>query len=924
MNNLLKSLIIFVSLFSFSAIYAQEMKISGTVFDSSGVVPVKNAMAMAVRIKDSVLLGFARTDENGYFKLNGINLDTFSLVIDHPSFDDKTYFIFGHKENDVIDISNARMFSKSQEIEEVVIYANKNPIFYRGDTLVYVADSFKVWEGAVVEDLLKKLPGLTVDKEGKITSQGQDIDKVLVDGDEFFGTDPTIATKNLGADGIETVQVYETENEEAIGGDDEKIKVLDLRLKKSAKKGYFGRISGASDFALTPINGVTGTSPFFEGEMLLNKFDGPKKISVFALGSNTPTSNFGGGDMRKFGLNNEDGSGRRFWEDGTTNTSGIPQTFKSGIYFSDKIGKNKQMKFNANYSYYNTQLEAISSSRSEYFLRDTTYFTDDSTRNFSRDESHRFNIKFVTPLDSLTTLEIKPAFRYDLGKQDNTEINQFIGLNGVERLRTKIDNSTDSEGYSLDGSVKLKRKFKKKKRELELRYNVSLSDNATDEKLDSRTTIESVLNDSITDQQKTNDNSSISHYGTMVYIEPLLKALRLEFEYLYENGFSEQDKEAYDELNGSYTGYRADLSNIFDNARQQHRAGLRLLLGTKKHNLSFGARVRNIDILNVNKISGNEIHQNFTNLLPRFRYEFSPSKVSNITLNYRTSSSQPSINALAPVIDNTNPNRIQEGNPDLVPNYTHSLTLGFGSFKAMKGQYFGGRANINFVDNAFGNSTEYDQFGRTISKTVNVNGNINSGLYAWGSFPFFSRKLNLRPGLNSSFNRNVSIIEGAENKTDNISLGGNINFQLEFDSLEIGIRNQWSYSNPTSSLSSVSNSPFSTQEYEIGFKWRLPKGFVIASEGTYTKNTQEGEGFYNLEYFVWNAEVSKSFLKTNNLVVALVGKDLLNQNINASRQVNGNIITDYRTTIISRYFLLKVTLRFNNRKAEENGFNGMY
>jgi len=903
--------------------FSQEMSVKGTVYDTTGARPIKNAMVMAVRIKDSLLLGFTRSSHDGTFTLDGFPIDTFSLIIDHPSFDEKTYYMFGHTENSEIVIPSIKMPGKSQELDEVIIYANQNPIFYRGDTLVYVADSFKVWEGAVVEDLLKKLPGLTVDKEGKITSQGQDIDQVLVDGDEFFGTDPTVATKNLGAEGIETVQVYEKENEDAIGGDDEKIKVLDLRLKKSAKKGYFGRVSGASDFALTPIDGEIGTNPFFEGEMLLNKFDGAKKISVFALGSNTPTSNFAGGDMRKFGLNNEDGAGRRFWEDGTSNTSGIPQTFKAGIYFSDKIGKNKRMKFNANYSYYNTQLEAISSSRSEYFLRDTTYFTDDSTRNFSRDESHRFNIKFVTPLDSLTTLEIKPAFRYDLGKQDNTEINQFIGLNGVESLRTTIDNSTDSEGYSLDGSVKLNRKFKKNKRELELRYNVELSDNATDEKLDSKTTA-STLNDSITDQEKINDNSSISHYGNMVYIEPLSKSLRLEVEYLYENGFSQQDKEAYDEFNGAYTGYRADLSNVFENTRQQHRGGLRLLFGTRKHSLNFGARVRNIDILNVNKINGSEIHQNFTNVLPRFRYEFSPSKVSNITLNYRTSSSQPSINSLAPVTDNTNPNRIQEGNPDLVPNYTHSLTLGFGSFKAMKGQYFGGRANINFVDNAFGNSTEYDLLGRTISKTVNVDGNINSGLYAWGSFPFFSRKLTLRPGLNSSFNRNVSFIQDAENKTDNISVGGNINFQIEFDSLEIDIRNNWSYNNPTSSLSSVSNSPFSTQEYEIGFKWRMPKGFVIASEGTYTKNTQEGKGFYNLEYFVWNAEVSKSFLKTNNLVVALVGKDLLNQNINASRQVNGNIITDYRTTIISRYFLLKVTLRFNNRKAEENDFKGMH
>ena len=198
--------------------FSQEMSVKGTVYDTTGARPIKNAMVMAVRMKDSLLLGFTRSSHDGTFTLDGFAVDTFSLIIDHPSFDEKTYYMFGHAENNEIIIPSIKMPGKSQELEEVIIYANQNPIFYRGDTLVYVADSFKVWEGAVVEDLLKKLPGLDIDKEGKITSQGQDIDQVLVDGDEFFGTDPTVATKNLGADGVETVQVYEKENEDAIGG----------------------------------------------------------------------------------------------------------------------------------------------------------------------------------------------------------------------------------------------------------------------------------------------------------------------------------------------------------------------------------------------------------------------------------------------------------------------------------------------------------------------------------------------------------------------------------------------------------------------------------------------------------------------------------------------------------------------------------
>ena len=285
--------VLFFLLCNFS-LNAQNMKVTGTVFDTTGTRTLPQAMVMAVRVRDSLLLSFTRTNSKGEFTLTNFKTDTFSLVISHPNFDDKTYYIFGNKDNFFIDIPVVKMPAKLQNIEEVVIYANKNPIYFKGDTLVYVADSFKVNENAVVEDLLKKLPGLKVDKEGKITSQGKEIGQVLVDGDEFFGSDPTIATKNLGAKGVESVQVYEKKNENAKEGEEETIQVLNLKLKDDAKKGYFGKVSGASDFGLE-----NKKKPFYEGELLLNKFDKAQKISVFALGANTPRSNFKFGDMAK-------------------------------------------------------------------------------------------------------------------------------------------------------------------------------------------------------------------------------------------------------------------------------------------------------------------------------------------------------------------------------------------------------------------------------------------------------------------------------------------------------------------------------------------------------------------------------------------------------------------------------------------------
>ena len=903
---------------------SQEMKVSGFVYDTTGVKPLRNVMVTAVRIKDSLLLGFDRTKADGSFVLKGFPIDTFSLTIEYPGLDDKIYYMFGHDANKTIDIPSIAMAAKSQELEEVIIYANKNPIYYRGDTLVYVADSFKVHEGAVVEDLLKKLPGLSVDKEGKITSQGQAIDQVLVDGDEFFGSDPTIATKNLAADGIKTVELYEKENDQGIGGSDDKIKVLDLRLKDSAKKGYFGRVSGASDFALTPINNKIGTNPFYEGEMLLSRFDGSQKVSVFALATNTPRSSFGRGDLNKFGLGNEKGANSMPWEDNASNTSGIPQTFKAGAYFTDKIGKNKGAKIGFNYSYYNTQLDAISASRSQYYLTDTTYFTDDSTRNFSRNESHNVNFSFKAHLDSLTTLEIKPSFSYDIAKDDNADLTTFINGNDVQSLQTSVGNNNKSEGLGLSGMARINRKFKKKKRELEVRYDVDFSDNKTDGNLNTTTRIFVPLYDSIVDQRKDNNNSSQNHYATVTYIEPIAKILKLEFQYLYEFGISKQSKETYDFNNNEYNSFRTDLSNSFESTRQQHRGGIELIFQTNKHTIQGGAKVRNIDIDNDNLITGVQTPQNFNNVLPTFRYEYKPSVSKRFSIDYSTSSSQPSINDLQPVPDNSNPNRIAIGNPDLTPNYAHNIRVNFNTWQAMTGRYVYAGGLLNLTEDGFTNSTVYDNFGRAVSQTVNTDGTMYAVVFAGAGLPLYKQIITLNPNLNTSFNRFISYINTEKNTTDNFAITGQLDLDFRWDSLEVTLNSSYTYNNPQSSLSAASSNPYTNQAYGAEVVWRLPHGFKIGVDGTYNKNAQKGEGFYNIEYFILNAEVSKSFLKTGNLVLAIQGNDIFNQNISASRQVNGNIITDYRTTIISRYFLLKLTYRFNNNKTKEEDQNGWH
>jgi 5-hydroxyisourate hydrolase-like protein (transthyretin family) len=906
--------IFLLSLFVFKT-HAQQMQVTGHVVDTSGKKSLSNVAVSAIRLRDSVLLKHVRTNKDGDFELKGFLVDTFTLLVEHPEFEPKSIFIFGNKDNATIHIPSVRMNMKTKDLDEVIIYANKNPIFYRGDTLIYVADSFKVNENAVVEDLLKRLPGLTVDENGKITSQGKQISQVLVDGDEFFGSDPTIATKNLAAKGVESVAVYEKKNENAKAGEDDKIQVLDLRLKEDAKKGYFGKASAASDFSLT---GADRT--FYEGELLFNKFSSKQKISVFLLTSNTPRSNFGWGDMNKFGLDNErNNSGMSFWnQNGGFTNAGIPQTLKAGIYYSDKVGKNG--KINANYSFYDNRLVAKQSSQSQYFLADSSYFTRDSVITSQINQSHRVSFTYTHKIDSLTNLELRPNISFDQGESTTNNINSFRDENFVQFFLTDITNGNISKGISSNSDAILRRKFKKPQRELELKYIYQFSNNQSDGALLSYS--RAVLFEDTLDQKRKNNNAQNEHFGIATYREPIAKNWKIETEYLYEFGKLKQDRQTFNRgLNGDFNQLVGNLSNNFDNIRQQHRGTGSLIFEKGKHTATAGLGYRNISIENRNLILDTTIFQNISNLLPRASYVFKPSMSKRFNVFYATSSAPPSINDLQPVIDNSNPNRTQTGNPDLKPNYVHSLRFNFNSWQPLTGRYIWMGGNATLTDDAFANSTTFDNFGRQISQTVNVDGNISASVWAGGGWSLFKRKLEIRPDFNLFYNKYTNFINGQSNVTTMLSVKPGIDIEVKLDSLEINSGYDYTYQNPRSSLSAFSNQPFQIQYLYTNFKWTTRAKIFVKTELSYTINTNRAAGF-NRNILLWNAEVSRFFLPTQNLIATIQLNDILNQNINLQRDINANVITDNFTRIISRYFLVKVTYKFNNNKTKEDEYKG--
>jgi hypothetical protein len=509
----------------------------------------------------------------------------------------------------------------------------------------------------------------------------------------------------------------------------------------------------------------------------------------------------------------------------------------------------------------------------------------------------------------------------DAATTDDINTSSFRDVKFSEYLSTSIQNINDSKGISSNSEALIRRKFKKPKRELELKYILDYSNNSTDGNLYSYSKF-GLASDTI-DQLKGNVNSSITNYGIATYTEPLHKLLKLQIEYLFERGNSNQDKKTFNRGDGSYTEIVNLLTNNFDNQRYQNRGTASFIFEKGKNTITGGLGYRNITIENKNLVTESIVDQSVNNFLPKFSYMYKPSMSKRFNVNYTTSSLPPSVNDLQPIPDNSNPNRIQEGNPDLKPNYVHSIMANFNSWQALSGRYIWSGMNATLTNNDFANQTTFDSFGRTSSKTVNVDGNFSTTFWFGGGIPLFNRKLEVSPKANGSYFRYQNYINSELNVTQNTSISSGVELKLNLDSLEISIENDFTYTNPVSSLSSFSNLPFSSQNYSIRLDYQLPMHFKIKLNGDYTINSRRAEGF-NRNIFVLNAEISKAFFPTENLIIAFNANDIFNQNINVQRQVNGNVITDNFTRIISRYFLLKLTYKFNNNKTKEDDFKGWH
>lgn len=900
---------------------AQEMKIKAHLVDTNSQTVVRDAVGIIVRVRDSVILDFKRSDKYGNMNFS-LPVDTVQLNVIHPDYSVYRSFFFGSAENKEFNLDPLPMPDKALALEEVTIYANRTPIFYRGDTLVYVADSFKVKENAVVEDLIRKLPGMTVDAQGKIKNQGKDIDKVLVDGDEFFGADATIATKNLAAKGVETIEVYEKDAED---GSDNKQQILDLRLKEEAKKGYFGKMSLAGGLdKFTPTN-----HGFYEGEMLFNKFSSKQKLSVYAFGSNTPKTNLAFGDMMKFGLSSgrdwmaENDDIQSFQSSGPGENEGIPSAFRTGLFLDQKFGKKTRMVFNYSFSQYNVLSKE--DSRSQYLLTDTSYTTSLGNVTKQSYDQHLASVKYIQTIDSSSRIEVEPKFTLYTQNSHENSVTQFLSQRDTLTRTTNTRNDSKDVTINLDATVRYFKDFKKRNRKLMMRYNFlgnDVNNNGTLFTSDTNALVHT--QNFLFDQKKEGRSNSMTHTAYADYFEPLSKRIKLEFEYEFYQNNSTQRKTTLNPYNGEYIDIDSIFSNQFKTDRMQNRGGAFFIYENNKLRISVGTRVRHININNRNVFNDSLINQNMTNVLPRavIRYKFNPT--TRIMFQYNTNSSLPSMSQLQPVLDNRNPNFIQIGNSNLKPTYSHTVNANFNTWKGLSGFFLYSGLNYTFTQNAFSTNTMYNPMGGTISQAINVKRSDFLFYWAGVNIPIKGVKdLSIRMDANGNFTSSENQINFLQNKTKNTGVGSNLSLNYNGDSLRVEAGGGFNYNAPFSTLSTQSNQPYTTYNITANVDWTLPYRWFFKTDATYYINTGRSAG-YNTKNFVWNMSVQRSFLKTGNLLLGIEAYDILNQNISNNRSFSTNVIVDSKISIIKRYFMMKLTWRFNNNKTKEDDFDGWH
>lgn len=761
---------------------AAQFTISGIVKDKNDNLPLPQVSIRLLSAKDSTFVTGISSKDNGTFSLKvpkaGNYIAAFSFLGYRTAYE-PVQLSKGQPRRNLGDIL---LGSNDVLLQEAVVVGKAPEVVVKEDTVEFNADSYKTQPNSVVEDLLKKLPGVEVDSEGKITHAGKEITKILVDGKEFFSDDPKVATKNLPVDIIEKLQVVDRKSDLArlTGVDDgEEETVINLTIKEGMKHGWFGNVTGGY--------GLDGR---YEAGAMLNHFFGDNQVTILA-GSNN-TNNMGFTDM----------GGSRFRRFGGMN--GINTSHNVGVNFN--VGKGDAFRVGGDISYNNSNRDVLQRTERQNMFEDSTSYYSGYNKMKDNGQNIRGNFRLHWEIDSLNTLEFRPRFSVALSKSDSYD-SALTTAGDIARSKVNFsesDNHNKGTGYDLSGELIYNHKFRNRPgRSFSIQAQYSYSNTKEDGWTKALYKYYMLDKDSTLDQMDDNHTWSNGYGARFTWTEPLgdvKKGRFLTFSYRFQASFNNADKYTYDILTDPLNAVTNDtvrndeLSNSFRNDYYSHRAQIGFKQVTANYTYDIGVAAvpsssQSIDLINSDR---NIPKRTVFNVAPYLRYRYKMGKQRSLRIDYRGYSSQPSMNQLQPVEDRSDPLRIVVGNPELKPAFQNWFRARFNDYDEKTQRAIMAMVNGGFTTNSIISETTYDsQTGGQRTTYRNVNGVWNAAGMFMYSTPFRNKHWQLNSFSRVSYSNSVGYNNGTRNDAGSFNAIENLGLAFRSDYFDAELRGNY-------------------------------------------------------------------------------------------------------------------------------------
>ena len=900
-------LMLLMILFSPMAFAQQSgVNVTGSVVEQGSDTPIEQATVRLLNVKDSAMVRGVVSARNGSFTLKNVKKGSYLLHITFIGYDPlyQPLQITGKK--NPVNVGKLELSDGAIELGEAVVIGKAPEVTVRNDTVEYNADSYKVTEGSVLEDLLKKMPGVEVDSEGKITVNGKEVKKVMVDGKEFFSDDPKVASKNLPAKMIDKLQVLDKKSDMAqmTGFDDgEEETVINLTVKPGMKQGWFGNAYGGY-----------GSKDRYEGNAMVNRFVNNDQITF--MGGANNTNNMGFSDLASTMFSGMGGGGGR--RGGFGAGSGITSSGNAGLNFSKEFKPDK-LTLGGNTRYSHSDNDARSKSDRQNILPgDSSSY--DNSEAMSRTKSDNFGVDFRLEWkpDTMTQLIFRPSFSLSHSMNDNFSDATTLDNERDTVNTNKSSNYSESNGYNLNASIDFSRKLNNKGRV----FSATLSGGNSDSYSDGMNRSDIVyfnqtdaLKNSIIDQRSRYDNKGFNYRAYVSWVEPIGHNNFIQATYSISQRKQEALKNVYNQdADGIYNVLDSAYSQSYRNNFISQRASLSFKSQREKFNYTIGLNLDPSYSSSENFVGDttlSKITRKVVNLSPMAQFNYMFDKRTNLRIMYNGRTSQPSMTQLQPVADISDPTNITIGNPDLNPRYTNNVFIRFQQFTPEKQRAFMIIANGSYIINDIVSYTSYNQeTGVKTTTYKNVNGNYSGNVRMMLNTPLKNKKFSINSMTMASFANSNGYINEEKNTNRNLILSerGGIDFRSSY--LDLGVNGNIRYNATSNSLQKENNQ--NTFNYGAGGYTTiyLPLNFKIESDVNWSTNSGYGDGFKQNEV-LWNASASKSFLKNNQGTLRFKIYDILQQRSNISRSVTASYIQDSEYNTLGSYFMVHFIYRFS-------------